>query len=264
MSSAPPEHARAPLPWRQRLWPIAPALLVAAAGGALLTYTYDAKTGKLLVAVMLPLVLSIIVTGVAIGGRRGVLAGVGLTALLVYWAWFGWRLEYDAGEFSLNDAMRGVAEATVYQVGLFVLLWPLVLVVALIVGVAARRRGARIWPALGLAALVFVALSFPVRGNWDDTCNGLRGATPVATAVATQPLMDAGIGVIPVGAQTSMYCPQVGDKTWKPFWLGGDGLPPGPHLTTWQGGTIADGIQIPTRLDRPSAAETGERSVTGR
>lgn len=253
MSRATPEPARGSLPWRQRLWPTAPALLVAAAVGALLTYTYDAKTGKLLVAVMLPLVLAIIVTAVAIGGRRGVLAGVGLTALLVYWAWFGWRLEYDGG-FSPNEATRGVAEVSIYQVGLFVLLWPVVLAVALIVGVVARRRGARIWPALGLAALGFVALSLPVRGSWDDTCNGLHGATPAATAMATQPLMDAGIGVIPVGTQTSMYCPQVADKTWKPFWLGGDGLPPKPHLNTWQGGTIAAGIQIPERLDDSPAS----------
>lgn len=58
----------------------------------------------------------------------------------------------------------------------------------------------------------------------------------------------------PGGFQTLALCEGVGDRAWKPFWLGGDGLPPKPHLNTWQGGTIAAGIQIPERLDGSPAS----------
>lgn len=265
MSSAPPEHARAPLPWRQRLWPIAPALLVAAAVAGLLTDTYDVSVGTMLLVAVLPIGLAIVATGVVVGGRRGWYVALGLTALAAYWAWwFGWGLDANISPFSVDQAAVGLSDAAIYEIALFVNLWPLVLAAAVVVAAMARRRGRRVWTSLGVLGLALLVLSFPVGGTWTDTCNDTSGATPLVTQPATQEFMDRGVGVLPGGSQTLVLCEGVGDRAWKPFWLGGDGLPPGPHLTTWQGGTIADGIQIPTRLDGPSAAETGERSATGR
>lgn len=255
MSRAAPTHDLPPLPWRQRLWPIAPALLVAAAVAGLLTDTYDVSVGTMLLVAVLPIGLAIIATGVVLGGRRGWYVALALTALAAYWAWwFGWGLDANISPFSVDQAAVGLSDAAIYEVALFVSLWPFVLVAAAAVGVVARRRGRRVWSSLGVLALALLVLSFPVGGTWTDTCNDTTGATPLVTRPAAQQLMDRGVGVIPGGFQTLALCEGVGDRAWKPFWLGGDGLPPKPHLNTWQGGTVAAGIQIPERLDGSPAS----------
>lgn len=237
--------------WPQRLWPIAPGLLVLAAVANFVSSPWDAELPTLLLTAVLPIGLAIAVTGVAIGGRRGALVALLLVGFAAYMAWwFAWGLDGTIAPFSVDVAATGLADAAIYEVALFVNLWPFVLVAAIGVAVVARRRGQRAGTALGLLTLAFLVFSLPGSGEWTDTCNETSGATPLVTAPATQELMDHGVGVLPGGVQTMALCEAVGNRNWKPFWLGDDDLPPKPHLNTWEMSRIANGIQIPKRLDR--------------
>ena len=177
--------------------------------------------------VIVPVLLAVLWASYAIGGRRGAAVGAALLGLVAYWAWwFGWRLYDVVAGFSFPKAAGALADASDYHLSLALLLWPFVLVAIAATALVARRRGWRVWTALGLLSLVLVVAAVPSRGAWSDGCNTRFGATPLLTRSLVTPLMDAGIGVLPGGFQTQAYCGNVGDREWMPFWRGDDGLPP--------------------------------------
>lgn len=209
-------------------WPV--ALVLFAVPEAVDRFAVDRYSGpEVLYAplVILPLLLAVLWTSYAIGGRRGAAVGAVLLGLTAYWSWwFGWGLFAVGSGFSFRDAASGLADASIYHRSLAVSLWPfLVLVVAATV-LLAPRRGWRAWTAVGLLSLVLVVAAVPSRGSWSDGCNVRFGATPLLTRSLVTPLMDAGIGVLPDGFQTLARCGNVGDREWMPFWRGDDGLPP--------------------------------------
>lgn len=211
-------------------WPVALLLFALPVAAELLVVDRYATSEVLYAPLMiLPVLLAVLFPSYAIGGRRGVAVGVGLFGLVVYWAWwFGWGLDGNISRFSFGIAADGLADASIYHLALAIGLWPLLLAAIAATWLLARRRGWQTWPALGLLTLVLVAAAFPSGDTWSDGCNSTSGATPLLTRPLVTPLMDAGVGVLPVGIRTLAYCPDVGDRQWKPFWLGSDGLPPRP------------------------------------
>lgn len=237
---------RQPLPWRQRLWPVAPLLLIAAGVSGLIGDPLESSAPELVLFAALPVVLAIAVTGLVIGGRRGRKVAIGLTVLAVWWVfWFGWLIEdYSAG-ITVWQVSSGLAYGAMFEVELLINLWPLVLAAAMLVGVTARRRGRPVWTAVGALALALVVLSFPFGARWSDGCNDHSGAAPLLTFPVTQLLMDHGIGVQPDGSMTLRGCRDiVSDGEWKPFWRGGDDIPPRRQLYV----LVSPQISVPDKL----------------
>lgn len=202
----------------RRWWPL-PFLLWLGSG---LAYAAGAPA----VVPVLATGLAIIWAGGAVGGGRGVVGSLLLSLLAVWWAWwFGAGLEFVDAPFRLERAVDGLGEAAFWHLALFVVLWPLVALIGVIVVRRRRARGAPAWPSLGAVVAVLVVLAVPYRASWSDGCNAHSGAAPLLLTPVADRLMDVGVLVIPTPGSTAALCAAVGDRSVKPFWLGPDGLP---------------------------------------